>query len=360
MTLVPWTPPLMAGVGHSDALWNAFVSYAGHPVPLANGAAAAFALTDAPEGDGFCIALRASQGPALHVIWKAFPFNTLLGADFTVDDLPAVPVALRAALIEGMATLIWNAIPDRRLGEFKVGAIGPLAQVLEDGARANLAWFAVTVQNLAKESIAFTLGCERAALLDVLSADLAAPQKVHKSLKSQLMSEAFFTLAAVSVTISSLKSLAVGCVVVLPELNPEELTLRIADSEYSFRANADKWACLGVERRGRPQQQSAFGNPAFGNGVDTMAADAPEKQAPPSVSLASLPVVIDFDLGQTVVSLADLESWQAGSVVALSPPPRGEGAAVTLRANGQVIGTGDLVKIDDRLAVRISQLYLTT
>jgi type III secretion protein Q len=69
--------------------------------------------------------------------------------------------------------------------------------------------------------------------------------------------------------------------------------------------------------------------------------------------------MIDFDLGRTAVSLADLESWQAGSVVALSPPARTEGAEVTLRANGRVIGTGDLVRIDDRLAVRISQLYFT-
>jgi len=354
MTIAPWTPALMAGIGHADALWNSFVSYAGHPVPLANGASAAFTLADAPDGDAFCVVLQASQGMTLHVIWRSFPFNTLLGADFTTNDLPGVPLALRAALIEGMAALIWNAIPERRLGEFKVGAIGPLGQILDEGGRTGLAWFDVAFQNLAKEPIACTLACERAALLDVLSADLAAPHKVHKSLKSQLMSEAFFTLAAISVTIASLKSLAVGCVFVLPELNPEELTLRVADSEYSFRANAEKWACLSVRRRGRPQRQ------ADGNGVDAMAVDAPDNQAAPSMPLENLPVTIDFDLGQTMVSLAELETWQAGSVVPLTPPPRGEGAAITLRANGQVIGTGDLIKIDDRLAVRISKLYFTT
>ena len=90
-----------------------------------------------------------------------------------------------------------------------------------------------------------------------------------------------------------------------------------------------------------------------------MAANAPEQAAKP-VPLTSLEVMVDFDLGRTAVSLADLESWKAGSVVKLDPPARGEGVEVTLRANGQVIGTGDLVKIDDRLGVRISRLLFAT
>jgi flagellar motor switch/type III secretory pathway protein FliN len=90
-----------------------------------------------------------------------------------------------------------------------------------------------------------------------------------------------------------------------------------------------------------------------------MAAGGPEQAAKP-VPLSSLEVMIDFDLGRTAVSLSDLESWKAGSVVTLDPPSRADGVEVTLRANGQVIGTGDLVKIDDRLGVRISRLLFAT
>lgn len=354
MTVVPWLPPLLPGIERGDALWNAVVSYSGHPIPLANGANAVFALAEPPDGDALGTALQTANGVELHVQWQAFPFNAMFSADFTVNDLSAVPTALRAALIEGMTSLVWNAIPERRLGDFRIVRIGPLRQLLDEDRRTQLGWFQVTVQNLAKEPVVFLVGCERAALLELLSGRLLAPQQVHKSLKSQLTTDAFFTLAAVPITIKALKALEPGAVVVLPEQDAAALDLRAGDAVYHFKLNENRWTCLGVRRR-----DAGEGRAVSGNGAETMAADASERPVEP-VQLSSLQIMIDFDLGRTTVTLADLESWKAGSVVALDPPARADGAEVTLRANGQVIGTGDLVRIDDRLGVRISRLYITT
>ena len=69
-----------------------------------------------------------------------------------------------------------------------------------------------------------------------------------------------------------------------------------------------------------------------------------------------LPVVLDFDLGRTTVTVAELESWQPGAVIALDLPAPGDGVEVTVRANGAVVGVGDLVRIDDRVGVRLTRL----
>lgn len=90
-------------------------------------------------------------------------------------------------------------------------------------------------------------------------------------------------------------------------------------------------------------------------GVVWEGADAP---APEGFRLADLAITVDFDIGEKDFTLAEIETWQAGAVVALEPPPLAGRVEVTLRVNGQAIATGDLIAIDDRLAVRLSRLLL--
>lgn len=73
---------------------------------------------------------------------------------------------------------------------------------------------------------------------------------------------------------------------------------------------------------------------------------------------SGLQLNVDFDLGSISVPLAELESWQPGAVLALDLPVPGRGIEVTIRVNGFVIGSGDLVTIDERPAVRIVRLAL--
>lgn len=72
-----------------------------------------------------------------------------------------------------------------------------------------------------------------------------------------------------------------------------------------------------------------------------------------TASIDSLPLRLTFDLGDRDMSLAELQSLQVGQVIELAKPLS---AAVSLRVSGVLIGTGELVEIDDRLGVCVTAL----
>jgi len=71
-----------------------------------------------------------------------------------------------------------------------------------------------------------------------------------------------------------------------------------------------------------------------------------------------LDVALDLDIGSITVPLAEIETWQVGSLVALDPETPRDGLEVVLRVNGRMVGAGELVRIDDRFAVRLVRLAL--
>ncbi|WP_263768574.1 type III secretion system cytoplasmic ring protein SctQ [Propionivibrio soli] len=69
--------------------------------------------------------------------------------------------------------------------------------------------------------------------------------------------------------------------------------------------------------------------------------------------LASIPVRVTFDLGERTLSLGELKTLQPGQTLDLGRPL---GSAVSIRANGALIGHGELVEVDGRLGVTIASL----
>ena len=72
------------------------------------------------------------------------------------------------------------------------------------------------------------------------------------------------------------------------------------------------------------------------------------------LSVEQLPVRLDFDLGSTSLTVAELRALQPGQTLALDAPI---GGAVTIRANGATIGEGEVVEIDGRVGVSIRALF---
>jgi type III secretion system YscQ/HrcQ family protein len=278
----------------------------------------------------------------------------MFGTDIRVDDLPALPPALRDALTEGMVSLMWDEIPEQRLGGYSLAGSDRLDALASEAERPSLSWFSLVLTGLAKEPVAFQLGCDRSALLDALAGGLAAPRQIHEGLKEHLHAEAAFTLGSARLLISELKALEVGAVIVLPAIDAGVCSVRVEGSVYDFRPNGAGWALVGSAASDRDAEQAIASR-----GDGSMASEPDEPHGQESAGLSSLPIMIDFDLGRRTVPLSEIESWHAGSIVALDPPPRADGVEVTLRANGRVIGIGDLVRIDDRLAVRLSRLLFT-
>jgi type III secretion protein Q len=67
----------------------------------------------------------------------------------------------------------------------------------------------------------------------------------------------------------------------------------------------------------------------------------------------AVPVRLTFDLGQRQIRWDELKALQVGQSLDLARPLS---QAVNIRANGALIGTGELVEIDGRLGVTIAQL----
>ena len=64
-----------------------------------------------------------------------------------------------------------------------------------------------------------------------------------------------------------------------------------------------------------------------------------------------LPVDIAFELGRSELRIGELSALQPGYVFPLAAPV--EGMNVTIRANGQAVGQGELVAVGDTLGVRL-------
>ena len=71
------------------------------------------------------------------------------------------------------------------------------------------------------------------------------------------------------------------------------------------------------------------------------------------VALDALPVRLQFDLGQRTMPLAQVSELQVGQVLDLARPLS---QAVSIRANGALIGMGELMEIGGRIAVGITSL----
>lgn len=72
------------------------------------------------------------------------------------------------------------------------------------------------------------------------------------------------------------------------------------------------------------------------------------------LSLDALPIRITFDVGDKVLTLAQLQELTVGDTLRLDVPAT---EYVTIRAQGAVIGRGHLVEIDHRLGVALDQIH---
>ncbi|MEM9761332.1 MAG: type III secretion system cytoplasmic ring protein SctQ [Pseudomonadota bacterium] len=81
---------------------------------------------------------------------------------------------------------------------------------------------------------------------------------------------------------------------------------------------------------------------------------APETDAPAPTSLDDLELRLSFLLGACTTDVATLRALAPGYVLTLDAPATTE---VTIRAEGREIGRGEIVALEDRLAVRVTRLW---
>ncbi|WP_407353236.1 type III secretion system cytoplasmic ring protein SctQ [Luteimonas sp. R10] len=81
------------------------------------------------------------------------------------------------------------------------------------------------------------------------------------------------------------------------------------------------------------------------------AEDAGSHDADADAGVRPLPVQVAFEIGRLEMRVGELSALQPGYVFAL--PARLEGTNVTIRANGEAVGQGELVAVGDTLGVRL-------
>lgn len=158
--------------------------------------------------------------------------------------------------------------------------------------------------------------------------------------------------ADVDVTIAELETLAIGDVVILPGMALQDVTAVRLDISpgTTIMARVDGHR-LTVESLGKSMSTTsgAVGATASNMGED----DGPSGALVPRAAIEDIPVKLVFDFGDLELTLAELRRLVPGQVIDLARPV---GNAVRLSVNGRRIGAGEIVEIEGRLGVRVTEL----
>ncbi len=346
-----WRPPSVVHDDREMEVWNAIISYAGRSVPLGNAnASMEFRSASRPASTTSIGVIELDDGTWVGTVIRSFPFAEMYGVDIDIAELSKLPDALRNSLEEGMVATLWSAIPDHRMGTFRFVGTGLLDEISEQIDVQDWQWLDIRLEGVTPVSTVVSVGMPISAFVRAVSGGKLAPAQFGNTIATLLTMEASFTLGSVSLTLDELAKLRSGDIVALPKLS-DEILIRANWTSYSLCRAEEGWLCVSRQAVERYRLDPDIIKGSSMTGVL-------ENTAGNSTDFGDLSIVIDFDLGRVTVPLSAIQSWQPGSIVPLDLPPADNGVEVTIRANGQLIGNGDLVRIDDRVAVRLTRLSI--
>lgn len=307
------------------------------PWPPAAGAAASAAPPAAQDWQ-----LRLSWGGAFFELWlPASAAQTWMAAVEPELDLPALPDAFAAAVLEEALAAALAALTGLQRGAARLESLARAGRAADGGGPHRFS-LRLAQGNAVVHGVlaADTLGL-------MLMAGLVAqrPARSNGLDEDRLPVPLRATLGATRLSVAELASLEPGDSVLL-----EQVWL---DADGSLWLLAGE---LGVRVRwndGRldvTQTATAIGLAMAESETQTTA--TPE--APP-LDLQRIPVRLTFDLGERTLTLGEIKALQVGQSLELARPLE---QAVQIRANGALIGSGELVEIDGRIGVTIVSLAL--
>jgi type III secretion protein Q len=316
------------------------------------------------------------------VVGREFGLDLSPGGQAQAEDAVEVAVAIDSAelsvfvpasLLHHAARSFFSLVRDYQVPEGLVVAtleatVGPALARVEKAAGIQIA---LRRMNVAKPDsfrgapLVFTIdGPAGGTVAVVPSPQLALPRLVAapwtdgRSLPIALP----LVVAELGVTVAEFDSLAIGDVVVLAGMSAadaDQVHLAISPAG-GIIARIDGHR-LSIERLGKsmstsdaaPATKPAPAAAAARPGAAPAAAPAAKAPVVPAASVEELPLRIVFDFGDLELTLAELKALVPGQVIDLARTP---GSAVRMTVNGRRIGAGEIVEIDGRLGVRITEL----
>lgn len=278
--------------------------------------------------------------------------DQLMAADLDHALLPELPPALAQSVLEAGLADVLQALQQLGRGVPRLLQWTPP----HDGAPAGLPPHAVALQlRAAAGPEAFDARLHADGLGLLLLAGLLAQRPPRPGpLQGGSMLALHAELGCTRVALQELQALAPGDVVLVQTA--------FASADRGLWLSADGRAGLHVQLPPPAAPDGpAAASPPFLTVVhpwsDRMPAANPANDLPPApdaATLQELPVRLSFDLGELRLTLGELQALQPGQTLALAHPLAG---AVRIRANGALVGEGDLVEIDGQLGVSVRSLW---
>lgn len=366
MTFQKWTAPDFMLAAGNIALWNAAMSHAGTAIDLGESKAR---LVFQPQE-------TAPDVPSLNKLFldnellgylrvTSFPFQDACGTPLEVSEIDDLQESLATALTQGMLMTVLAALPADLRSRLRLGPTISLAALHDHAGSSNLQWFAAALQTpeTGGAPVELTFAASPESLCKEIKGKSLTARLVNQGLAHHIATKADTLIGCAHLPLKDLHDLASGdCVLFTPLSGPGRRALLVENRLYLFGSGDEGWTCqreLDFETilTNAPPTHQPTQSPAENTPV-TSSEPTGEEEAVEAPAPAPLEVTVAFSLGSQKIPLSEVESWRNGAVVALPDELNPDGASVTLTLNGTAFAEGDLVRIDNRLAVRLNKVLL--
>jgi type III secretion protein Q len=288
---------------------------------------------------------------ALHIEWSGAQFVLQLpkrALDFWVaealgSDLAALPPAWQEAALAQSCQWLCDALSD--LGRGRAAVIGTLAE----GAGVPNTRHRLTVRLMWPETGTVILGVLHTDTLGLLVCASLIPERApapdQAAMAADLPAPLRLCIGETLLSLARLSSIHAGDVILItqPYLDASgslSLLYTVPGGQRSLQISAQLEANL----------LTITSSATFGSDLSMAEHDSESEER---ISLDQLPIRLSFDVGTKTLTLAEIQSLTPGSTFTVDRPAQDY---LTIRANGAVIGTGQLVEIDGRLGVSVTSL----
>lgn len=320
------------------AIWNALVASFDQPFELLNGAQAF--LASAPQvavPTGLSFVLQTGQG-ALQINVVSLPFASISGAQVDLADIPSLPPPLPAILTDGLRDLLLELLPDTLRTQIVSAELGEIATIDD----TEVIMVTVLGRNW-PEAGQFVIQGPRAVLaaLAAMPGATAPVPTLPQALACLIPLSVRIVLRGRVIPLRVMRSLEVGDII-LPPPHGAQILLLGGKLVAGLTNDIETWTITEL---------------AVNNENDLPDVTQVSEAAPEAASLDDIPISLAFVIDTRTIPLSDLQNLRPGAALPFTPLSPTAGIEVQVLANGRAIGSGNIVEIDGRHAVRLSRLF---
>ncbi len=266
-----------------------------------------------------------------HFFWIGFSqysFGALLGNCFLFDSLSDCPAEIRGPVIESTLTSLLNTIEDSTGSRIEIDTVALQAPGIEITRQV---FFTLNKNGTSNENGYFSFD---ETLMPFFSNILENLPETKSQKWDQLHTSIRFQIGSTKLDVEELQDLSCNDLVFIdncPLLLDHTLTIRVAPN---------------LECKGTYKDKKLL--------IQTGMSEKMKEENSNVIDIDELQVNLVFDVGEKSIRFQELKKIQPGYIFELDNLMV---RPVTIRANGQSIGSGELLQVDEKIAVRVLELH---